>query len=258
MTVDLRQLRDDLADALYMAQLRPNPRLNDTPDSALLAEYHAEGETLLRRLVNPPQRVVIRCEAASRELHPERRSVALVAVHDRKLVVETVYRGKKTAGLRRAQSYLFDIAMLRRLGQRMITTFCFACEQQHDLSLRWLQHARDGDISERTRPLADFPEPSPTTALDQYGLAFANWIGAMPLRPDQGQPIIATTYLFAASYYHQFGLDPPHGDHLTHLALRDNPEELMPGADRIARAHPYPELLQTQRRILQRTATGEL
>jgi len=24
MTVDLRQLRDDLADALYMAQLRPN------------------------------------------------------------------------------------------------------------------------------------------------------------------------------------------------------------------------------------------
>ena len=251
MTVDLAQLRDDLADALYMAQLRPNPRLDDSPDPALLTEYHSEGERLLRMLIEPSRKpVMIRCEAASRELHPERRSTALAAIHDRKLVVESIYRGKKTAGLRRAQVYLFDIPMLRSLGQRLISSFCWDCEQYHDLSLRWLEHARDGDISDRTRPLVDFPDAPPTTPLDQYGLAFANWIGAFPLRADQGQPIIATTYLYAASYYHHFGADPPHGDHLNRLALRYDTDEIMPGADRITRPHPVPELLEAQLRIV--------
>jgi len=250
MTVDLRQLRDDLADALYMAQLRPNPRLDTSPDSAQLAEYRSDGEALLRVLVEPSGKVVIRCEAGSHELHPERRSAALVTVHDRKLVVETVHRGKKTEDLRRAKVFIFDIKMLRSLGQRSISTFCWECEQQHEMSLRWLERAPDGDISDRTSPLDDFPEESPTTALDQYGLAFAHWIGAIPLRRDQGQPIIATTYLFAASYFHHFGTDPPHGDHLNRLTLRHHDTELMPGADKIARPHPYPELLAAQLRIV--------
>ena len=234
-----------------MAQLRPNPRLDATAHLSALTEYYAEGETLLQRLVEPSRKpVVIRCEAASRELHPERRSTALVTVHDRRIVVQIILRGKKTAGLRRAQVYLFDIPMLRSLGLRLISTGCWDCMQTHDLSLRWLEHARDGDISDRTRPLDDFPEASPTYALDQYGLAFANWIGAMPLRTDQGQPIIATTYLFAASYYHHFGANPPHGDHLDRLSLRTNPDEIMPGADRIRRPHPYPDLLAAQLRIV--------
>jgi hypothetical protein len=250
VTVDLPQLANDLAAAFYMAILRPNPTLDATPDQASEAEYRADGAALLHRLDQPSQKVTIRCAAGSHVAHPDRRSVALVTVHDRHLVVNTIYRGRKTEGLRRSQVYLFHIPMLRAFGVRSISTFCFSCMCHHDMSLRWLEHARDNDISTHTRPLDDTPDTPPTSPVDQYGLAFANWIGHFPLRADQGQPIIATTYLFAASYYHYFGADPPHGAHLDRLTLRYNDRELMPGADRIRRPHPCPELLAAQLRIV--------
>jgi hypothetical protein len=251
MTVDLDRLARDLAAAYYLARLWPDPTLSENPSPAGLDAYLSTGRRLLRIITEPERAATIRCPLGSRQTSDAQHSVALATFHDRRMVIEMMYRGRKTAGLRRSQVYLFDLDLLRDLGiVSSITTGCWSCEGAHDLPLRWLRRARHNDFSDRISPLDDSWDAPPISVLDQYGLAFANWIGAFPLRPDQGQPIIATTYLYAASYYHRFGADPPHGDHLNRLALRYEPDEIMPGADRITRPHPVPELLEAQLRIV--------
>ncbi len=238
MTVDLDLLAWDLGAASFIA--RPQqPRSND--------ELITTGRDLLRRITQPTRSITIRCpEGTARR---DRRSVALATVNDRNLVITTNYRGRKTAGLRRSQTYIHDLAHLRQLGLTdSIWVLCWACRGVHEMSIRWLRRARNSDISDRIRSLDELTawDAPPVGPVEQYGLALANWIGAFPLRTDQGQPIIATNYLYAASYYHHIGYDPM----LHRLTLRDNPVELMPGADRINRPHPVPELLEAQLRIV--------